>query len=253
MSVVLNGMVAHSQSDCSRLGKSMIKQLLGLAQSDRERECLHYAVFKASGMTPTQARQMYRFEHMAQRAKKVENCISEAPKIRETIESLATIEDTAFLATLGILPDYSDEESDCEELEDADSSEPKDLLPDTSEVAPGALSLEDLKVLVDSSQYNWFDMIERAEECHGVHVGEVASQLEVALSEPRRFGLDEHQLQLLLQSKHAFHMAESDAYADGRIARAIKGEVVTDSELDNPEDYVHLQDPLSKEGRVLVK
>jgi len=36
MSVVLNGMVAHSQSDCSRPGKSMVKQLLGLAQSDRE-------------------------------------------------------------------------------------------------------------------------------------------------------------------------------------------------------------------------
>ena len=74
-----------------------------------------------------------------------------------------------------------------------------------------------------------------------------------ALSEPRRLGLDEHKLQLLLQSKHAFHMAESDAYADGRIARAINGEVVTDSESDNPEDYVHLQDPLSEEGRVLVK
>ena len=81
----------------------------------------------------------------------------------------------------------------------------------------------------------------------------MASQLEVALSEPRRLGLDEHQLQLLLQSKHAVHMAESDAYADGRIARAINGEVVTDSESDNPEDYVHLQDPLSEEGRALVK
>jgi len=68
--------------------------------------------FKASGMTPTIAQQMYGFEHMAQRAKKVENCISEAQKIREAIESLATIEDTAFLATLGILSDDSDEESD---------------------------------------------------------------------------------------------------------------------------------------------
>jgi len=47
-------------------------------------------------------------------------------------------------------------------------------------------------------------------------------------------------------------MAESDAYADG-LARAINGEVVTDSESDKPEDYVHLQDPLSEEGRVLVK
>ena len=109
MSVVLNGMVAHSQSDCSRFGKSMVKQLLGLAQSDCELECLRYAVFKASGMTPTQARQMYGFEHMAQKAKKVENCISEAQKIREAIETLTTIENTAFLATLGILPDDRDE------------------------------------------------------------------------------------------------------------------------------------------------
>ena len=60
-------------------------------------------------MTPTQARQMYGFEHMAQKAKKVENCVSEAQKIREAIETLTTIEDTAFLATLGILPDDRDE------------------------------------------------------------------------------------------------------------------------------------------------
>ena len=193
---------------------------------------------------------MYGFEHMAERAKKVENCISVVQKIREAIEDLAAVQDTAFLATLGIQPNDSSEESDCEDLE---NTEPEDLPSDTSKVAPRFLSTENLKVLVDSSQYNWFDVIERAEECYGVSGEQVASQLEVALSEPTRLGLDEHQLQLLLQSKHSFRMAESDAYADGRIARAINGEIVTDSESDNPENYVHLQDPLSEEGKVLVK
>ena len=52
MSVVLNAMVAHSKSDVSRLSKSIVKKLLGLAQSNRERECIRYTLFKS---TPTQA------------------------------------------------------------------------------------------------------------------------------------------------------------------------------------------------------
>ncbi len=48
-------------------------------------------------------------------------------------------------------------------------------------------------------------------------------------------------------------MAESNAYEDGRIARSVNGEIVTDSESDNPEDYVHLHDPLSEKRKLLVK
>ena len=33
-----------------------------------------------------------------------------------------------------------------------------------------------------------------------------------------------------------------------RIARAVNGEIVSDSESDHPKDYVHLQDSLSEKG-----
>ena len=74
---------------------SMVKQLLSLAQSDREQECLRYAVFKASGLTQTQTRKKYGFENMNRTAENVENVISEVQGIREAIDSLATIEESA--------------------------------------------------------------------------------------------------------------------------------------------------------------
>ncbi len=107
------------------------------------------------------------------------------------------------------------------------------------------------EMLIESSQFNWFDRIEKSERL-GITGEVMTSQLEVAMSEASGLGLDGHQLQLL-QSKQAFHMAESDAYEDGRIARSVNREIVTNSESDNPEDYVRLQDPLSDEGKLLVK
>ena len=52
---------------------------------------------------------------------------------------------------------------------------------------------------------------------------------------------------MLLQSKEAFCRAAVDAYENERVARAVNGEIVTDSESDiNPEDLVDLHDKVSK-------
>ncbi len=50
------------------VSKEELKQLLSIAQSDRERECLRYAVYRASGLTPTAARRCFGFEGMPVRA-----------------------------------------------------------------------------------------------------------------------------------------------------------------------------------------
>ena len=41
--------------------KDHLGQLLALAQSDRERECIKYAVFKTSGLSASAARKFYGF------------------------------------------------------------------------------------------------------------------------------------------------------------------------------------------------
>ena len=58
------------------------------------------------------------------------------------------------------------------------------------------------------------------------------------LSDPAKLVLTERELHLLLQSKQACAAAVRDTYDDTRIARSINGEIVTDSESDNPLDYV---------------
>ena len=76
--------------------------LLRLAQSDRERECIKYAVCKTSGISATGARRLYGFENMDEHSSRVEQAIAEVQQIYEVIEDIASIRDKAALATLGV-------------------------------------------------------------------------------------------------------------------------------------------------------
>ena len=52
MGTILNGLTATQSPTGTSLEKSTVKMLLSIAKSDRERECMRYAIYKASGMTP---------------------------------------------------------------------------------------------------------------------------------------------------------------------------------------------------------
>ena len=67
------------KSSLAAVDKTLIHSLLGLCQSDRERE---YAVFKASGLSATQARKQLGFESMSQRTRKVEDVITHVEYIQ---------------------------------------------------------------------------------------------------------------------------------------------------------------------------
>ena len=82
--------------------KNEIKQLLGLASSDREREIIRYSVFKSSGLTSTAARKHFGLQNMQERSLRVKRCIEEVQQIREAIEKLSIVEDKAILKKLGI-------------------------------------------------------------------------------------------------------------------------------------------------------
>ena len=55
-------MQKNSSSKGDPISKDVVKSLLSLCQSDRERECLRYTVYKASGLSATQTRKRYGFE-----------------------------------------------------------------------------------------------------------------------------------------------------------------------------------------------
>lgn len=108
-------LVRSEHSSAPAIHKEEVKALLGLAQSDRERELIRYSVFKASGVSSTSARKSFGFEKMNFRAKRVEAALEEARCIYEAVEDLAHIQDKALLLSMGfILPDSESESgSDC--------------------------------------------------------------------------------------------------------------------------------------------
>lgn len=66
---------SKKSSSSSVWSKQDLKQLLSLTQSDWERECVKYAVYKASGMIPSGIRKNFGLERMMERAAEVEHCI----------------------------------------------------------------------------------------------------------------------------------------------------------------------------------
>ena len=93
------------------IGKSELKALLGLAQSDRERELIRYSVYKSSGLTATGARKHLGLDNMQQRSDRIFQCIQEAQEIREAVDKLTRLQDKALLHVFGL----SDNESSTSE------------------------------------------------------------------------------------------------------------------------------------------
>ena len=97
----------------STLQKSVMKMLLSIAQSDRERKSLQYVICSASGITPTEARRRYGSQHMKRNAKKVD-ALAEIQCICEAIADFASVEDTALLQCFGIDMETSSTSSESE-------------------------------------------------------------------------------------------------------------------------------------------
>ena len=61
-----------------------------------------YAVFRASGISATQARKHFGFENMLERSRRVEACIDHAVFIRKAVDKLARSKERSVLMSLGI-------------------------------------------------------------------------------------------------------------------------------------------------------
>ena len=152
MSSLINGMAGVcSVNHSPKLEKDCVKMLLGLAQSDCERECIQYAIFKASGMTATRACQQYGFDRMIERSSCVEQAMTEAQQICETIGDIAHIEDQTLLATFGI------QDEGCS----SSCSSTEEFIADEHDCQkPYELSCESFlsrRTLTDSN-FNWFQL-----------------------------------------------------------------------------------------------
>ena len=136
-------------SERKMLSKADLNGILKLAQSDRERETIRYAVYKASGITPNQAQKHFGFDNMSSRASEVEKCIAEAQEIRAAIDDLADSQDKALLATYGIVDedDSSTSETDSSDEfshdNDAQASEVEKCIAEAQEIRAAIDDLAD--------------------------------------------------------------------------------------------------------------
>lgn len=96
--------VKSVSSAAHALSKDEVKRVLSLAQSECEKECLRYAMYKSYGLTPSGARRRFGFERMGERAKDVESCIKVVEEIKLSFEDLAAMRLKALMSSSPLTP-----------------------------------------------------------------------------------------------------------------------------------------------------
>ena len=71
------------------LDKETIHSLLKLCHSNRERQTIRYAIYKASGLSEIQGRKSFGLENMTAHAERAEAAIQHAKYIREAFDQIA--------------------------------------------------------------------------------------------------------------------------------------------------------------------
>ena len=195
------------------MDKALLRSLLELYDSDRERECLRYA---SSGLSATTAHKTFGFQNLSSRISRVDSVIKHSQYIRESIEKLARTKEKALLQSFGL--DCQDSSSDSEYSDVTDDDEP---------YHEGAeLSLADMVKLVKDCEFNYFEVFHRVD--NAVTMEELMSkvqELDITASEKNKLKIS-HEAFLAEEELNAVHKR--------RQADQINGLIVTESESDDP-------------------
>ena len=243
----LEATVMSRQQPVQSIKKHELKALLGLAQSDRERELIRFSAFRSSGLSVTGARRHLGLENMQQRSDRILQCIEEAQEIRDAVDKLSCLQDKALLSVMGL----SDAESSTAESELDDC----DVLSDV-ETSPGQkqdyTQLHDtLLGLLKDNQYNWFAIVDFVENNVAPPLSETSTVLDEFYSYALSLHLTKQEKSLLTSSYAALQVSQPSAH-DCRTASLLNGDIVSDSESDNAEDYVDLHSLASERAKRLV-
>ena len=171
----------------------------------------------------------------------------EAQEIYEAVDDMARIQDRALLDSLGV------SSSSCSS--DVSSGEEGDFIPaccSTQYLAFGnGNSVEEtehvpnnssLSTILIESNFNWFEFVER--------VGIKENLLEQFCLDIPNLGLLQTKFSLLFS--HIMPFCQLKVFYE-RVARSVNGEVVLESESDDPEQYVGVKHVMSEAGKLIVK
>ena len=228
--------MVHKDSSKTSLSKPEVKSLLAICQSDRERECVRYAIYKLSGVTATQARKQFGFESMNQRSK---NVLKHALYIREAIDKLARTNEVSVLRALGV--DLTESECDTSSDESTDESEDEQRDPynlslnQTDSSLCLKSDLPGITKLIKESHFNFFEIIANLQHDSDVnHIPpmKVCEEL-TELVELDSLKLGRNETEQLKISCEAYRVDEEiNSSFKKRAANVLNGDIVTDSESD---------------------
>ena len=219
------------------MSKEKLKDILHMACSDRERECIRYAVYQSSGLSAKGARKHYGLERMDQRSQKVDDVIEERKCIYAAIDEIAETQEKALLQSCSTLLD-SDE---C-------TSSDSDCIPDPIAILQEKkqLSLDETIKILEECYFNWFAFLQYLND----------NNLESTISDADISSrLTDQQNSLFKQSHLAYCTVENEVQPMIERDAAVRdGYVVSESDEDNPDDYLDLRiDHESDKAKTLVE
>lgn len=203
--------------------KASLREILSLAQSDRERELIRYTAYVSGQFSQTSARKLLGLDNMKRRTAEIERCTKEAKEIREAIDEMAMVE----IRSLAINHGLSGSEDECDSGSDIEEADLEGTLTDELKVK--------LIDLLRESKCNWFEFISRIESDSNENLRKECERFYRGLAS---YHLSNKEVELTQQSYTAFKCDEEQhSYNREKIAQMLNGDIVTDSESDDPDLY----------------
>ena len=212
------------------ISKEEFHRLLSCARGRREQETLTYAVCRASGLTASGARKVYGVSNASERLANVEDSLRETQEIRENVEELVAVQVNAMLQSEGYVE--LNMSSSPSESDDCDSSDMESYQTDR----PLKTCAAEIKEILVMSNHNWFSVVDTLTDKYGDYI---ETELENWYPSVKTFDWTNGEMTLLEQSHSAYLASIEEQKHANRQAECLNGMIVTDSETDDPDDYLH--------------
>ena len=257
------------------ISRETLKIVCDLASSEKDKKLIKYAVCRSSNMSTEVAKKTYGISDLTSLKNDVENAVKQALEIRKAVDHLSSVKEACILEELGIYIDDSKTDSDETESSEGETSESSDndSCDDMesekdyqgSDNPAGSINIQDpnltvegtdlvsplpanehLLIMLRENSHNWFAFVE---ELKMMLCNYTPEHLNQALTDFLAFlpssDLSNEEQILVEQSYQAFLMT------DGRRA-ADESCIASDSESDDPENWVDVGEGLTEKMKSLV-
>lgn len=258
------------------ISRETLKIVCDLASSEKDKKLIKYAVSCGGNMSREAAKKKYGISDLTLLKNTVENAVEQAREIRDAVDHLSNVKEDCILEELGICVNDSKSDSDESESSEDETSENgsdtdcsgdvdsendgqnSNIPPNSSALDPDVIMKgmatvfpapgnEHLVMILRENNHNWFSFVEELKMLLHSYTPEVLNQVLVDFAAFLPFSdLSAEEERLVEQSRQAFLMTERR-----RVARE-ENDVVSDSESDDPEDWVDVGEGLIEKMKSLV-